>query len=132
MNQSATDQVETWLIKNADLTQEVEQLSKELEEQIKYKNIYRANNLGLSLSLKETVANLKEVSAYVKRLQGWISVNDRLPDTAGNYLIVASTSAIDMVWFSIPKEAWCTDTWTYDDVTHWMPLPERPNEYTGE
>lgn len=74
----------------------------------------------------------------------WISVNDRLPETTGQYLVY--TERGDMFnaeferdcgengEFGIWSEYYHPDTlgfldseWTaYDDITHWMPLPELP------
>lgn len=63
----------------------------------------------------------------------WISVNDRLPDEAGQYLVAYHPCHWDMV--HTDKTCIGTDTfrgktaWAkkkYQRVTHWMPLPELP------
>lgn len=61
---------------------------------------------------------------------GWISVKDRLPDESmeGKEVIVctkrrydrARTSAVR--WWGNPRFA------SWQDVTHWMPLPEPPGK----
>ena len=77
----------------------------------------------------------------------WISVKDRLPEKGGKYLCVRSDSwgqHIDILEFAPnlhkldkydfagkKRPGWCDyDSewgWTeFDDVTHWMPLPEMP------
>lgn len=61
----------------------------------------------------------------------WISVKDRLPEHKGDYLVYwESTNQwgllsnnIETVYFR-GKTQWAKRN---DDITHWMPLPEKPN-----
>ncbi len=57
----------------------------------------------------------------------WISVKDRLPEIDGIYLIIKETG----MGYS-DKVAVCEYGFKYGfdrvGVTHWMPLPEPPNE----
>ena len=82
-----------------------------------------------------------------KQNGGWISVNDRLPDNAGKYLVfyhewsngtflpVYNSRTIRIMRF-LNNGMWCypscIDTRCEEDtnraVTHWMPLPEPPEE----
>lgn len=64
----------------------------------------------------------------------WISVKDRLPETAGEYLVVYHPCYWDAVREELRvgidtfrgKTAWAKKK--YQRVTHWMPLPESPKE----
>lgn len=50
----------------------------------------------------------------------WISVNDRLPEKNGRYLVTC-------VGIDIPQIRLYEGTWdSLAEVTHWMPLPELP------
>ena len=64
----------------------------------------------------------------------WVSVEDRLPDTAGEFLVVYHPCYGDKVTSEIRvgidsfrgKTAWAKRK--YQRVTHWMPLPKPPKE----
>lgn len=77
----------------------------------------------------------------------WISVNDRLPQEDGSYLVTINSfngcKYIDVRWFAKDGEivdkyelAGQENVWYYydsewgyisiDSVTHWMPLPQPP------
>ena len=64
----------------------------------------------------------------------WVSVEERLPDTAGEFLVVYHPCYWDNVSAEIcigidsfrGKTAWAKRK--YQRVTHWMPLPEPPKE----
>lgn len=61
----------------------------------------------------------------------WISVKDRLPKHKGDYLVYWkweslqdwSSDNIEIVYFR-GKTQWAKRN---NDITHWMPLPEKPN-----
>ena len=62
---------------------------------------------------------------------GWISVKDRLPETSGYYLVCTLTAfyhtqCISKVYFS--GSIWGSIRKRYTNVTHWMSLPEPPEE----
>ena len=57
----------------------------------------------------------------------WISVGDRLPN-CGELALVASCDDVD-IGACIHNGSWlCPAGLPMYDVTHWMPLPEPPNE----
>ena len=71
----------------------------------------------------------------------WISVKDRLPEYKTPYDVVLVCDANDVygdinyaiAWRNEPRKGgdiWCfsTDLWADQFVTHWMPLPELPEE----
>ena len=82
-------------------------------------------------------------------VQEWVSVNDRLPENDGSYLVTMNSFGgrkyIDVRWFAKDGEAvneyelagqenvwyYHDSEWGYisiDSVTHWMPLPQLPKE----
>lgn len=61
----------------------------------------------------------------------WISVEDRLPEKSGHYLIFADIDYMNVVLYSARHKAFNAwdgfdDARNSIDVTHWMPLPEPP------
>ena len=68
-------------------------------------------------------------------MSDWTSVKDRLPDLEGSpacsehVLVYGEHGEMAMAWWD--GEVW-TDSGSGDvvggEVTHWMPLPERPKE----
>lgn len=55
----------------------------------------------------------------------WIRVEDRLPESAGWYLVFYNGSEMQVAYFRGRK--WPFDN-HYHTITHWMPLPEPPEE----
>ena len=73
-------------------------------------------------------------------VQEWISVKDRLPEEDDNYIVTAcdeGCSAGEGIWYStvVVVAEYYKGSWTWYDeyslegiVTHWMPMPEPPEE----
>jgi hypothetical protein len=78
---------------------------------------------------------------------GWISVKDRLPDSAGVAVLVSATSQYgqqhvfeafigygDFIWYTMDctkmenRRITCNEVSNHWKITHWMPLPEPPKE----
>ena len=94
--------------------------------------------LGLENCYTEAVGN----KIYVR--PKWIKCSDRLPDKQDLYLCCGSLidwnmsktpDTIFTAYFYLkcdvhPKDYWVERTRGYEDVTitHWMPLPEAPND----
>ena len=63
----------------------------------------------------------------------WISVDDRLPRTNESVIGCRKGKYVSNVFLNLEGE-WLQDGWgpmkktVFDDVTHWMPLPEPPKE----
>ena len=57
----------------------------------------------------------------------WISVDDRVPDDHGMFLVCTSSGFITINGYSI-DDGWHWDVEKPSLVTHWMPLPEPPEE----
>ena len=60
----------------------------------------------------------------------WISVDDRLPDIIGDYICYDQGGEIAWAFFTSNKR-WAYSSCYgeggfYESVTHWMPLPEPP------
>ncbi|MDL6545929.1 DUF551 domain-containing protein [Escherichia coli] len=60
---------------------------------------------------------------------GWISCSDRMPDNNHDVLFFDVWGYIRIGWFSADDRSWFTsDDGCCMEVTHWMPLPEPPQE----
>lgn len=55
----------------------------------------------------------------------WVSVEERLPENDGRYLVC--NQPYKAQWVMI-QEYWRDSGWSGSSVTHWMPLPEPPKE----
>lgn len=55
----------------------------------------------------------------------WISVEERLPEEDGFYLVYGPFIYRDTKWYD--RKNFSQYFWKHD-VTHWMPLPEPPEE----
>ena len=64
----------------------------------------------------------------------WISVNERLPETYGEYIVFVKnlTGQIflekSIFVANYFYKQWLFEGWVDNKVTHWMPLPEPPKE----
>ena len=66
-------------------------------------------------------------------VQEWISVNDRMPEVGGYVVCIAKRNPFSRFMpmiARIKKNGWVNPmTEQYiSEVTHWMPMPEPPNE----
>lgn len=74
-----------------------------------------------------------ENAALREKVPQWISVEDRPPiDRLSKYLVAfrdAGGSIVDMARY-FPSDGWTCDNWEVPQnlITHWMPLPEAPEE----
>lgn len=91
-----------------------------------------SNPYKIIYELRETIAELsercREQEADIEELlkeREWISVKDRLPDEGENVLTYGARPFYDVFYVNrlIDKK---NGEWLYDGVTHWMPLPEKP------
>lgn len=66
-------------------------------------------------------------------MNNWISVKDRLPEIAGAYLVYCAISNVELAHWHVEK-FWFIDVNNSIgrahglDVTHWQPLPDKPEE----
>ncbi len=56
----------------------------------------------------------------------WISVDERLPEDSGWYLVWMDSGAPHVYWWWDAQEEWAGGENDCAPVTHWMPLPEQP------
>ena len=74
-----------------------------------------------------------ERDALREKVPQWVSVEERLPiDRLKKYLVAfrdAGGPIVDMARY-FPSDGWTCDNWDVPQklVTHWMPLPEAPEE----
>lgn len=89
------------------------------------------NNHGVPTG--KTCLNIAQTiyDAGYRKQSEWISVEERLPDLYGTYLVYTYDNHIKLGYFcelviGLPP--------SFDDfaVTHWMPLPEPPDMKGGE
>ena len=68
--------------------------------------------------------------AYIEHLEAqrpkWISVEERLPEESGKYIVCTRKKAVYCTAFRFfhGKGYFATDKTTH--ITHWMPMPEPP------
>lgn len=75
----------------------------------------------------------KRMIDLAQRMPRWISVEERLPEIDAEVLIYTNEGLYDVAQYSGGERFWTLernpDCWvTALGVTHWMPLPEPPNE----
>ena len=81
---------------------------------------------------KQTEAEA-ERDALREKVPQWISVEERLPiDRLKKYLVAfrdVGGPIVDMARY-FPSDGWTCDHWDVPQklITHWMPLPEAPEE----
>lgn len=98
---------------------------KQIEEMAKVlKDYTKENHIMASHTILENYAEALYNAGYSK--QEWISVDDRLPETEGKYLVCTANVNIGVGnfidYYGTGKRI-CFDTWA---ISHWMPLPEPP------
>lgn len=78
--------------------------------------------------LENHIGDLTEKVAQIEAAQPrWISVEERLPEENGKYIVCTAKGSVYCTKFSIDvRGSFHTDMYTH--VTHWMPLPEPPKE----
>lgn len=63
----------------------------------------------------------------LEKMPSWISVNDRLPEKAGTYLVATRNGAVTITHFYLPHQTFSSQR-INRLITHWMPLPDPPKE----
>lgn len=64
----------------------------------------------------------------------WVSVEDGLPEKEARYLVIGKDRKVYLGHWQFPKKSdkkyafWWTKHWFPFSVTHWMPLPDLPEE----
>ncbi len=107
--------------------------------QEKIKEMARAIDELLVEKPKETTKHAMNVATYLfdrgYRKQEWISVEERLPETDGEYLTFNGLIYY-LLNFNASLRLWNVSndnvSTAIRDVTHWMPLPEPPKMKGGD
>ena len=58
----------------------------------------------------------------------WISVEDRLPEKDGKYIVCTARGSVYCTRFKAYGKSGNFQTDINTHITHWMPLPEPPKE----
>lgn len=74
---------------------------------------------------------IEELEAEIERLQNerrWISVEERLPDKSGFYLVYSQDGGVWVAEYQKSIGLFCDDSGTImiPKPSHWTPLPEPP------
>ena len=106
---------------------------KQIDEMAKlicaYPQCIQYNIIGGCTSGECQTADIAEALYYVgyrKQSEGeWISVDERLPDRTGKYLVATFDRRVSI---GNLIDCYCDGDLSFDNykVTHWMPLPEPP------
>jgi len=62
-----------------------------------------------------------------KIMNDWIPVSERLPEKYGDYLAYSQGTGVAWMVFNYNKE-WISGDEYIRNTTHWMPLPEPPED----
>ena len=70
----------------------------------------------------------RAMADFIERVQGWIPVEERLPEPTENPVIACDYTGVCLAWYS-PTMGWQYRTGLSGvDITHWMHLPQPPKE----
>ena len=91
--------------------------------------------LCVGVMCEDALAYIQQLEARVPR---WIPVEERLPESDDNVLVIVNGECKTMTFEEAymlasyyPGEGWIVEEyedWENPVVTHWMPLPEPPKE----
>lgn len=82
----------------------------------------KEKNLGAADLIEQQAARIAELEAKVPR---WIPVTERLPETAGSYIVCTKSG-------SVAKVNFYPEFGRFQRIfTHWMPLPGWPEVENG-
>lgn len=88
----------------------------------------------------EREKGLRSMQEYHDQSHQWISVKDRLPEVAGNYLVCFFNPESNLKRLYSITSIWSRGKWYFDfmekekaedhtlTITHWMPLPNPPKQ----
>ena len=94
-----------------------------------YADGYKSNNYNaLEQALKLAVMCLENLPHWISvEFPRWISVHDKLPKDGQHAATINKVGVQDVRHYSHGK--WYSNFGNeYDDITHWMPLPQAPKK----
>lgn len=100
---------------------QIEEMAKDLQKSEHW--YFNDHSIDFELDRKKTAENL--YNAGYRKQSGWISVEERLPEREGTYLVYTYKGAIKFGDFRCYYAKNDNPQFDYY-VTHWMPLPEAP------
>ena len=112
----AAEAIERLTAENADLRKEIER-----------------KDMVIALAQRKQAEAEAERDVLLEKVPQWISVEERLPiDRIKKYLVAfrdLGGPIVDMARY-FPSDGWTCDNWEVPQklITHWMPLPEAPEE----
>ena len=105
---------------------QIEEMAKDLRKSEHWE--FNDTSVDFELDHRKTAKNLYN-EGYRKQSE-WISVEERLPDREGTYLVYTYKGAIKFGDFRCYYASGDEPQFDYY-VTHWMPLPEAPKGGEG-
>jgi hypothetical protein len=111
---------ETQMNKDNELVDEV---ASKIEIELGYTNEWTSEYNYKDLCNKLSV---ELIDLITSRKDGWVSVEDRLPEYGDRYLVLLNNGGIHILTWV--KHYWADGVDTITNVTHWQNLPESPNE----
>lgn len=116
--------------------EEIEEIEREITDawnnkcQLVSCNGCKYNDLNDNRCTEKLIADHLISKGYRKQ-SGWISVEERLPERTGKYLVATYDRRVGIGNF---VDFYCDGAPQFDNykVTHWMPLPELPKMEGGD
>ena len=108
-------------------------------EECPYAIILETRHEKIVLGCEETVT--QDALAYIQQLEAqvprWIGVDERMPEEDEDVLVYIhnyqNETFVDVGYYKSLSKKWaCYASTAQDDITHWMPLPEPPEEVQHE
>ena len=102
------------------------------------KRLREHNGWALNETLDEAADAIEELICEVaeehngrldaeEKIPSWIPVTERLPEH-GWYLAYGPTIKMEVLHFHSVEEVWSSERYYNIEVTHWIPLPQGPEE----
>ena len=79
-------------------------------------------------NIRQKIEHYKAAADALEKQPRWISVEERLPEQRDAYLAATTDGDVYDAEFIPSVKQWWIDDDLRLDVTHWMPLPEPPEE----